>query len=132
LLFFPHWFYESKTSFSTESRKIAGLLKGTLVNRRSIAPDDFFQPQFVNSILEQVMVIHACLRVCSKKSQPWHDPQTCHCDSRCRIAFVCKHDELKCDKCKDFKERDYHSKRNHNYVVLTKENGFHPNFRKDF
>jgi hypothetical protein len=132
-MYFPFWYYEdaARTELAPYVFDVADLLRGKLVNRPEIDPTEVFQPQFANTLIEQVMVTHACLRTCLKRKTIKHDPSACLCQLRCRLAEVCKHGHLKCDVCKEYPLRDFHSKSNRNYVILQRKHGFCPNLKKE-
>jgi len=64
ILFFPIWYFtKSNNGFVTRHP----IRKTIQIERKHMDDTDFMQPLFICDIIEQVMVLHECIRKCSMK-----------------------------------------------------------------
>jgi hypothetical protein len=123
LMFFPVWYW---TKLYRKKIVCHSIRKTIQVERKQMEESDFMQPFFVSDILEQVMILHDCLR-CTQ-----HLASQCHCKNVCKSVLTCKkHNIPNCGECgPSTKElRDIHSESNRTYNVYDKSHGFRPEFR---
>jgi len=107
LLWFPTWYY----TITHHGNIVRHPTRTTIqIERKQMDEDDFMQPFFVLDILNQVMVLHDCVRVCKCAHKK------CNCKNICRLAN--EGDGVK----------DVHAIGNRKFNVYEMEHGFRPEF----
>jgi hypothetical protein len=91
---------------------------------------DYMIPVPVDHIMDQVMVVHLCKRICTRHKET-KQAFSCGCDAVCGIRAVC--DAHSASNCKDsvclsnrarWQLRDCHSTTQRNYLVVDRSRGF--------